>query len=91
MDQQRTMRIVSQMSSDILECLKFTWDSPERNVSGKMPVLDTQMWVSLESREKGLPEQIGQSVKVTKIGALKRIIMFQLYKKPMVGPCESGF
>ena len=60
------MRIVAQMSSDILECLKFTWDSPECNAGGKMPVLDTQMWVSLESRERGLPEQIGQSVNVTK-------------------------
>ena len=42
-DEKRSMRIVAQMSSDILDCLVFTWDSPSCNENGKMPVLDCQM------------------------------------------------
>ena len=47
------------------------------------------MWVALESREKGFPEQIGQLIRVSKIGQLKRIIMFLFFKKPMANPCPN--
>ena len=82
-DEQRTMSIIAEMSSDILDCLTFTWDSPSCNKDGKMPLLDTQTWVGLERREKGLPTALGDTPRLTKVGTLKPIVLFQFYKKPM--------
>ena len=55
---QRTMKLIADISSQILECLNFTWDSLTRNSSQKIPVLDTQLWIKEESREKGIPLEI---------------------------------
>ena len=41
-DEQRTMSIIAEMSSDILDCLNFMWDSPSCNKDDKIPLLDTQ-------------------------------------------------
>ena len=77
----RTMEIVAEISSQILDCLNFTWDSPPKNKNMKMPVLDTQMWVQTESREKKVQEQMGENVgKVLKNHSLKKIIFYEFYK-----------
>ena len=83
------MGIIAQISSSILECLQFTWDSPSCNPNNKMPVLDTQIGVATERREKGLPDGMGQSTKVTKLGDLKQVIVFEFYKKPMANKCPN--
>ena len=71
-DEKRSMRIMAQMSSDILDCLVFTWDSTTCNENGKMPVLDCQMWIGLEKREKGIPKGLGEVPTVTELGELKK-------------------
>merc|ERR1711954_396905 len=86
---QRTMKIVAQISSQVLECLNFTWDSPTLNASNKMPVLDTQMWVAQESREKKIPDELCENEKVLKHRELQRIIYYQFYKKPRANPCPN--
>ena len=53
-----TMRQFSLMASDILSCLKFTFDCPEMTDGDGMPVLETEMWIGREQREQGLPEAI---------------------------------
>ena len=88
-DEQRSMKIVATMSSDILDCLNFTWDSPTNNENGKMPVLDTQMWMGVERREKGIPKGMGEAPTVTKLGELKPIILFEFFKKPMANKCPN--
>ena len=81
------MRIIAEISSQILECLNFTWDSPTKNDSQKLPVLDTKLWVAVESREKGNPKEIGHFPRILKPGVLKKIVYFEFYKKPMANPC----
>ena len=81
-----TMEIFSLLASSILKYLQFTWDSPNNNATGTMPVLDTQMWVGLEAREWGLPEGMPGLDKLklpTKIDSLKRIILYKFYRKPV--------
>ena len=83
------MEIIAKISSDILECLTFTWDTPSRNKNKMMPVLDTQVWVEEEARTKGIPKEMGEAPEVLKTGSLKRIIKYQFYKKPMANPCPN--
>ena len=85
----RTMRIIAMISSEILECLTFTWDSPSQNKSNMMPVLDTQVWVEVEARVKGIPKTMGEAPEKLKPDKLKKIIMFQFYKKPMANKCPN--
>ena len=77
------------MSSDILDCLVFTWDSPTCNENGKMPVLDCQMWIGLENREKGITTGMGEAPTVTKLGELKNIVLYQFFKKSMANKCPN--
>ena len=73
-----------QKVSGIFEFLNFTWDTPDKNSNKKMPVLDCQLWLGVQRREKGIPHGICQSApKVTQVGSLKVIILFEFYKKPM--------
>ena len=58
-DEQRSMGIIAEISSSILDFLTFTWDSPTCNEDGKMPLLDTKTWIGLERREKGLSLAFG--------------------------------
>ena len=76
-DEQRTMAIIAEISSSIVGCLKFTWDSPSCNENGKMPVLDFQMWIGLEKREKRIPKGMGEAPTVTKLVELKNIVLYQ--------------
>ena len=48
-----------------------------------MPVLDTSMWVELQSREMGIPSQImppGTQIPARN-GKLKRVVMYRFYRK----------
>ena len=40
-----TMEAICAMASDVMECLDFTWDSPQQHQDQSMPVLDTAMWI----------------------------------------------
>ena len=42
-----------------------------------------------ESREKGIPHEIGEYPRILKTGTLKRIVIFEFYKKPMANPCPN--
>ena len=42
---QRTMREVVKMANSITNIVQFTGDCPSLNLSGKMPLLDLQVWV----------------------------------------------
>ena len=81
-----TMDVVRQISGNILDCLNFTTDTPAQNDSKKMPVLDTQVWVGEEEREEGIPQALlesGCSGPTTQMGEIKKIILYQFYKKQM--------
>ena len=86
----RTLEEMGMMASDLVNCLRFTWDTPEHNNNGRMPVLDSQLWVEIQPRVKGIPEEMDpEAPKETCIGGLKRIIMFSFYKKPMASRKNS--
>ena len=78
-----TMTEFSKMASSILKCLEFTQDSPASNSDGRMPVLDTSMWVDWQTRELGIPEEIIPSdIKLpVKSGQLKKVVMYRFYRK----------
>ena len=79
----RTMEEIGTMASSIHGCLNFTWDSPSRNKCGKMPVLDTQLWLGEESREARVHPEINNVATKTRIGNLKNVVLFMFFKKPM--------
>ena len=80
----RTLEDIGKMASDLINCLRFTWDTPEHNHNGRMPLLDTKLWVDIQPRVKGIPEEMDpQAPKETCIGRLKKIIMFSFFRKPM--------
>ena len=74
------MSIIAEIRLGNLDCLNFTWDSPTNNENGKMPVLDTQMWMGVERRKKGIPKGMREAPTVTKLGGLKQIILFEFTK-----------
>ena len=43
------------MASSMLNCLNFIHHAPEANQKGRMPVLDTELWMGLESMTPGVP------------------------------------
>ena len=86
---QKTMKLIAEISSQILECLDFTWDTPSMNKNQRMPVLDTQIWVGEESRIKTIPEVMGERKEILKTGRLKKIILFEFYKKSMANKCPN--
>ena len=54
----RTLEEIGKMASDLVNCLRFTWDTAEHNTNGRMPVLDTQLWVEIQPRVKRTPEEM---------------------------------
>ena len=56
--EQMTMEIFCQMASSLVGCLEYTWDSPSRHPTGKMPVLDTEMWIGKPTRAWDLLDAI---------------------------------
>ena len=78
-----TMIQFSRMASSLISCLEFTMDCPGNHGNGRMPVLDTSMWVELQSRELGIPSQIlppGTQIPARN-GKLKRVVMYRFYRK----------
>ena len=75
---------MAQIASSIIKCLKFTWDSPSANKSGKMPVLDCQLWIEKDRRVKGIPKAMDpESPEILNPRDLKPIVKYLFYKKPM--------
>ena len=55
-----------------------------------MPVLDTQMWVKEQSRERGIPQEFQKNAtKQLRMGDLKPIICYKFYKKPIANKCPN--
>ena len=78
------MKQFSRMASGITEKLNFTYDLPENNPNGRMPVLDTQIWVGREERETGIPKEIlPEHLNTAKTGKLNNVILYSFYKKNM--------
>ena len=67
-NEQKTMKIIAEVTSDILGCLKFTLFSPKSNSNAKMPMLDTQMLVGHDRGEKTLSKGMGHSETLTEVG-----------------------
>ena len=79
----RAMEEIRLMASSIHGCLKFTWDSPSKNKCGKMPVLDTKLWLGEEARESSINPEINNIATKRRVGKLKTVVLFMFYKKPM--------
>ena len=90
-EDQVTMREIANMASGVLECLQFTFDSPSLNKPMAMLVLDTRMWLGWEERETGVPASALEdpSLITAKPGALRRIILYCFYRKPMANPVAN--
>ena len=78
-----TLKPFSLLATSVLQCLKFTYDSPEANQSARMPVLDTEMWLGEEHRKTGIPEDALEAGDVLeeKEGPLHTVILFNFHKK----------
>ena len=74
-----TMREFSKMASGVVNCLKFTYDCPQMNGEGTMPVLDTQIRVAKENRTTGIPEELLQdrTLVKAKVGQLKEVVLYK--------------
>ena len=86
------MQQIAEMASGLISCLKFTWEIPPDS-GGGMAVLDTLCWMGVEEREEGtitefIPENLRHHHKI-KTRALKKVILFSFYKKPMANQCSN--
>ena len=81
-----TMREIAKMATEVMKCLKFTFDTPKLNKSLTMPVLDSQIWVGNEQRETGIPVGLLRDTDLiqVKTGELQKVVLFMFYQKPMV-------
>ena len=79
------MRAIRDMASSVMKCLNFTWDAPSLHKDGKMPVLDTAMWMGLAERQWDLPEDFLPAGidPPTITGKIKPTVMYQFYRKTM--------
>ena len=72
-----------------MEGIAFTWDCPDSSNS-IMPVLDTAMWIGQEARLKGIPAEVSNNtLTITKHGPLRRVILYEFFKKPMANKCAN--
>ena len=91
-DDARTLEEISKVSSSIFQCLNFTWDTPSKNNSKMMPVLDVQLWVGTESREASINQNMAPNPsKKLRMGSLKDVILFKFYKKPMASKTNNRY
>ena len=74
-----TMEHYSRMAGSIMGFLSFTWDHPDNNPSGAMPVLDTEMWMGQEERVMGVPKEILDREIPEIKGELTRVILMKFY------------
>ena len=86
-----SMEEFAKMASSIVNCLKFTYDCPQMNANGTMPVLDTQMWVGCETRTTGIPEALlkDKSLVKAKVGQLRSVVLYKFYQKPMTNKLSN--
>ena len=80
-----TMNAVRTMASDLLKCLNFTSDCPSQNVGGRMPVLDTAVWIGTPEREWGVLDAMKDpEIQLpTRTGRLKKVVLYVFYRKTM--------
>ena len=79
-----TLEIFTKMAESVTTFLKFTWDAPDKNASGEMPVLDTTVWLQRENRSMGVPREIlGESDPPDNLGRLRVVLITRFYQKPM--------
>ena len=84
----RTARLLKEMFNSVEEDLKFTIETAEEFNSGKLPTLDTQLWVETISDEAGEQDQgepgadaaEGESQQET---AEYQVVKYLFYSKPM--------
>ena len=48
-DEHRTAVTLSEIANTLNSNILFTWDSPETNNDGKLPVLDLKLWMDRDS------------------------------------------
>ena len=78
-----TMKEFSRLANDMTDFLHFTWDSPQRNLSGKMPVLDLASWMG-EDTQMGVPQEIlGEMKRPDLQGTPKKVVLNTFYRRPM--------
>ena len=53
-----TMEQFSKMATDMVTCLKYTWDRSSVNKGGTMPVLDAECCICEYTEEWGVPSAI---------------------------------
>ena len=78
-----TMEQFSRMATDMVECLKFTWDCPSVNEGGAMPVLDTEMWIGECSEEWGVPKAILEDETKLPTTQKVKVCLYRFYRKSM--------
>ena len=83
-----TRRAFCSMATSVMKCLNFTWDSPDQHVEdlgGKMPVLDTMMWIGKGNRKWGVPEEIlePETCLPEYTGSMKDIVLYMFFRKSM--------
>ena len=71
----RTFRILREIGDEIMEDIKLTFETPSMCAEGKMPILDTRMWIE---RGKGWENEEG--------GETVDQVRFEFYRKPMCTP-----
>ena len=78
-----TMQGFCKMASSVTGCLNFTWDSPSNNEGGKMPVLDTQMWMAPCAKIWGVPEPLIDGEVQLPTSESVTVIQYSFYRKTM--------
>ena len=48
----RTAKVLQDIANSIDECIRVTYDTPENNASGKLPVFDLEVWYILPTQTK---------------------------------------
>ena len=77
-----TMAEFTKLCSSVIQCMNFTFDIPELNSNGCMPVLDVQIWMEVQHRKYGIPAELMADRPVNS-GQLVKLIVYKFYKKPM--------
>ena len=72
-----TMQQFAKAASSVINCLNFTWDCPGKNLSNRMPVLDTQLWVGYPENIENIPQFCIEDTKTQPRGMEKGIPIIQ--------------
>ena len=82
-EEANTLKQFASIASSMIKCLNFTHDAPEANENGRMPVLDTEMWLGKEPKIPGIPKDMLQEMDALeeKKGSPCRVVLYNFYKK----------